>query len=79
MIPIKDLLNKIKWDKKEHPEEYSMYYLDRISENLIKVDFNQIKRVEGNFMILEREGEEVSVPLHRIREVKKKGAVVWKR
>lgn len=79
MISIKDLLNKIKWDRNEQPEDYSIYYLDRISEKLIKVDFNQIKRVEGNFMILEKEGEEVNVPLHRIREVMKKGRVVWKR
>ena len=79
MIPIKDLLNKIKWDKNEHAEDYSIYYLDRISEKLIKVDFNQIKRVEGNFMVLEKEEEEVSVPLHRIKRVTRRGFVVWKR
>ncbi len=79
MIPIKDLLNKIKWDGSEHPEDYSIYYLDRIAEKLIKVDFNQINRIEGNFMVIDKHGEEVEIPLHRIREVRKKGNVIWKR
>ena len=79
MTPIKDLLNKIKWDKAENPADYSAHYLDRISEKLIKIDFNQIKRVEGTFLVLYRGEEEVNVPLHRIREVRKKGDIVWKR
>ncbi|MBI2124353.1 DUF504 domain-containing protein [Candidatus Pacearchaeota archaeon] len=28
MLPIRHLLNKIKWDKRENPEEYAIYYLD---------------------------------------------------
>ena len=41
MQPIKDLLNKIKWDKREKLEQYSIYYYDRISRELIKIDYAQ--------------------------------------
>ena len=79
MQPIIDLLNKIKWDKREKPEDYEIYYLDRVSNELIGVPFELIKRIEGNFMVIDRHSEEVEIPLHRIRQIKKKGVVVWKR
>ncbi len=79
MQPITDLLNKIKWDKREKPEDYEIFYLDRVNRKLVKIPFKSIKRIEGSFMVIARNDEEVEIPLHRIRQVKKKGAVVWKR
>jgi uncharacterized protein (UPF0248 family) len=77
MIPIKDLINKIKWDKRESPKDYSLIYIDLGKKK--ELAYKDIKKLEGNFMIIERNGEETEIPLHRIREVKKKGKVVWKR
>lgn len=79
MIPILDLLNKIKWDKREKPKEYSIFYFDRILKNLIEIKFEDIKKIEGNFMILERNGEEANIPLHRVREVRRLGRLIWTR
>jgi len=79
MQPIKNLLNKIKWDKRENPEHYSIHYFDRISRKLIKLDYIDIKRFEDNFIIIERNIEEVNIPMHRIREVRKNNEIVWKR
>ena len=79
MISTKELINKIKYDKRENPEDYMLYYYDRIEDKLKELKYTEIKRLEGNFMIVERDGEEVNIPLHRIKEVKKKGIVVWKR
>ncbi len=74
---ILDLLNKVKWDKNENPEDYSIAYFDRVSSKNREIRFNDIKSIEGNFMIV---GEEEShIPLHRIREVKKKGTIIWQR
>ena len=61
MIPIQDLLNKIKWDKRENPEEYSIFYFDRIKKDLIKIPYTNIKRLEGSFMVLDNE-EETNIP-----------------
>ena len=77
MISIKNLINKIKWDKRENPADYSLIYIDLGKRK--ELPYTEIKRLEGNFMIIEKQGEEVEIPLHRIREVKKKGKIVWKR
>lgn len=78
MIPIKNLLNKIKWDKMENPEDYKIFYLDRILNKLISLPYIKIKRIEGSFMVLDNE-EESNIPLHRIRKVTKQNVVVWER
>jgi len=74
---ILDLLNKIKWDKNEKPEDYSIVYFDRVSSRNMEIRFNDIKSIEGSFMVV---GEEESqIPLHRIKQVKKKGIIIWQR
>ena len=78
MIPIKDLLNKIRWSKEENPKDYSIGYWDNIDKKLVFISFNEIKKIEGNFLLLDRE-EETYIPVHRIKEVKKKDKIVWKR
>ena len=79
MQPIKSLLNKIKWDKREAPEKYSIFYFEQISKKLIKVDYIDIKRLEGSFIIVEKNNEGVNIPMHRIKEVRKNNIAVWKR
>ena len=78
MIPIQDLLNKIKWDKRENPKEYIIFYYDRILKKLIPIPYTKIKKLEGSFMVLDNE-EESNIPLHRIRKVAKNNVVVWER
>ncbi len=78
MIPIQDLLNKIKWDKRESPEQNSIFYFDRILNKLVSIPYNNIKRLEGSFMVLDNE-EETNIPLHRIKKVTKKDDVIWER
>ncbi|MEM4230880.1 MAG: DUF504 domain-containing protein [Candidatus Pacearchaeota archaeon] len=77
MQPIKDLINKIKWDKREDPKDYSLVYIDLGKKK--EMAYTEIKRLEGNFMIIEKDGKEVDIPLHRIREIRKKEKIVWKR
>lgn len=75
---IKDLLNKIQWDKNENPADYTIHYEDRILKTLLQVKADDVES-EGNFMKVRQAGEEIEIPLHRIREVRKLGQVVWKR
>ncbi|MDP6139425.1 MAG: DUF504 domain-containing protein [Candidatus Woesearchaeota archaeon] len=78
MQPIQNLLNKIKWDKRENPEQYSIFYYDRIIKKLIEIPYTKIKRIEGSFMVLNNE-EESNIPLHRIKKVAKNNIIVWER
>jgi len=77
MKPAQDALNQIKWDKKLKPEEYTVEYLD--FGKLTKIQYTTIKKVEGLFMIIEKNGEETSIPLHRIRIIRQKGEIIWQR
>ena len=79
MISIKDLLNKIKWDKSLDPDEFLIGYEDRIENTIIEIPYSAIKKVEKNFIVIEKDLEEVDIPLHRIRVVKQKGKIIWKR
>lgn len=78
MMPIKDLLNKIKWDERETESEYEIGYFDRIANKLIFVDLMEVE-VRDGVLIDWIDDREVTIPFHRIKEVKKKGVVVWKR
>lgn len=79
MQTIKELLNKIKWDKNETPESYVLYYEDRIEKQLKPIKFKDVKRVEDNFLVLENDLEETYIPLHRVKKVKTNGKTVWMR
>ncbi len=75
MIPIRDLLNQIKWSKKENSKDYKIVYLDRILQQEVKVKFTSISKIEHNFMII----DEASIPLHRVTKVLKKDKLIWER
>jgi len=74
MITIKNVLNKIKWDKREKIENYSLEYLDRIENKNVELKFRDIK-LNGDYVVF---GEK-SIPLHRIRKVKRNGKIIWYR
>ncbi len=78
MTPIQHLLNKIKWDKRENPSDYAIFYHDRILNKLIRIPYTKIKKLEGSFMVLDNE-EETNIPLHRIKKVMKNNIIVWER
>lgn len=70
----KDVLNRIKWDKRLNPADFDIYYLDRITKKLERMKFTDIK-FEGDFFCI---GESF-VPMHRIRKITSKGEIVWSR
>tara|TARA_Y100000034_G_C6797301_1_gene357479 strand:- start:250 stop:495 length:246 start_codon:yes stop_codon:yes gene_type:complete len=79
MEPIRDFINRIKWDERENVDEYTFGYLDRIQNKLIFISYYDILRIEDNFMIIQGEFEEVNIPLHRIKKVLKNDECIWER
>lgn len=79
MKPIQDLLNKLKWDTSEHPEEYTFFYFDRVEKILKELRYKEILKIEEGFLYLLKNGEEVAIPLHRIKKVIKNNVVIWER
>ena len=76
---ILDLLNKIKWYPNENEDDFSIVFEDKVNKSNREVPYNNIKRIEGTFFIIDQHGEEINIPSHRIREVRKKGKAIWKR
>jgi len=79
MIYIRDLLNKIKWDPNEHPKDYTILYYDRIKKANKKLKFDYIKEIDSIFILVEVDDKKINLPIHRIREVRKDGKLIWKR
>ena len=67
-----DAINKIKWDSHLNSDDFSILYLDRTAGKLKQINFIDI-RIEGDFMKI----DDSMIPMHRIREIKYKGKVVW--
>jgi len=68
----KDVINRIRWDTKLNTQDFSIRYLDRMKNTLAEVPYTAIT-IDGDFF----KHEESQIPMHRIREIRYKGEVVW--
>ena len=78
MITCEEFLNKIKWDPKEKIEDYSLCYFDRVSVKLDEIMLKDVEIKDGLIKAIIDE-KKVSIPLHRVRIIRKKGKNVWQR
>ena len=82
MQTIRELLNKIRWDKKENPKEYTIGYLDRVKNRIIKLpldELEELKTADFSFTIYDEQGHSHQIPFHRIKRVWKKNVLVRER
>ena len=82
MIPIHELLNRIRWDDEFAKGEFVLGYYDRIENRIIKIPLREIyfeSRDHFAFQVYDDEDELHNVPLHRVREVYKDGELIWHR
>lgn len=82
MIPVQDILNRIKWDKRYGKGRFDIGYYDRILDKIIIVPFKEIHFVQENHFLFEIEDNEATIhtiPYHRVREIYKNGQLIWKR
>lgn len=82
MIPIQDLLNRIRWDEEFGRAEFRIGYYDRIEHGIVLkalADIKFPKDSHGVFEWEDSEGETHTVPLHRIKAVYRNGELIWRR
>ena len=82
MIPIHELLNRIRWDREFGQGEFVIGYYDRVDDAIIRVPLGEVYFSPDDhfsFEITDAEGEARSIPLHRVREVYKDGKLIWHR
>ncbi len=82
MIPIQQLLSRIRWDKEFGTAYFEIGYLDHAAKKIIRIPFAKIDFVEGNpfsFQLEDELGEMQAIPFHRVRQVFRDGILIWNR
>jgi len=82
MIPIHELLNRIRWDEEFGKGDFRIGYYDRVEDTILVVPLSRVLWRRGDHFsvrIVDAEGCFHLVPLHRIREVYRNGECIWKR
>jgi uncharacterized protein (UPF0248 family) len=82
MIPIQDLLHRIQWDPALRGSVFEIGYVDRVAERIVHVPFGAVRVRAGAraaMTVIDSEGAVRRIPLHRVREVRRDGAIIWRR
>jgi uncharacterized protein (UPF0248 family) len=82
MIPIQELLSRIRWDSEFGRGKFIVGYYDRVDDKIIKVPLARIvfeTESPSAFEAIEADGSVHSVPYHRVREVYRDGELIWRR
>ena len=82
MVPIHELLNRIRWDPEFGRGHFEIGYHDRHEAVLQRVALQAVSFPEGDrhtFEVVDEAGQVRRIPFHRVREVVKDGHVIWQR
>jgi uncharacterized protein (UPF0248 family) len=82
VIPIQDLLHRIRWDPVFGQGRFDLAYVDHESAALVRVPFDAVRFDAGEpfgFEAVGPDGIERFVPFHRVREVYRDGMLIWQR
>jgi uncharacterized protein (UPF0248 family) len=82
MLPIHELLSRIRWDESYGNAEFTIGYYDRVEGRVLRVSFRELHFPENDhfsFQLINANGEIHNVPYHRVREVFRNGELIWHR
>lgn len=81
METIQQLLDRIHWDEEFGKGDFLIGIYDRVEDAIEYLPLNRLQFEKGNHFsfTLIMDEEEIMIPFHRIREVRKNGETIWKR
>ena len=82
MQPIQELLSRIRWDESFGDASFTLGYYDRVEDRIIPVAFKEVwfePDDHFDFYLLDEDGEEHRIPLHRVKQVFRNGDLIWHR
>jgi len=82
MVPLHELLARIRWDEGFAAAHFEIAYLDHVEKRLIRIDLGEMRpdpESHSMFCILDRDGDLLSVPYHRVKQVFRNGELIWQR
>ena len=81
--PLKNILNRLRWDPRENAENYLITYRHRGAPNDVKqISASEIVTLGKSYFTLNEETEdETTIPFHRILEIRnlKNDATLWRK
>ena len=82
MMPIHELLSRIRWDREFARGSFQLGYYDRAEARVILVPFAGVSFPADSpkaFEIADAEGQAHRIPFHRVREVYRDSQLIWHR
>jgi len=82
MLPIHQLLSRLRWDPRYRQGHYALGYYDRLQRRIVVVPFEVIRFPVDRkelFEIWDEEGTLHRIPFHRVRTVYRDGRLLWER
>lgn len=81
METIRELLSRIRWDEEFGRGTFEVGIYDRVDDAVEFHSLEELHMETGNHFsfTLVVEGEVLTIPFHRIREVRKNGQTIWRR
>src|SRR5689334_13866062 len=81
MITIRELLNRIRWDRAYGRGDFAIGYFDRFEQRIVVVPLGEVRLQPDNdtLVLKDTAGEPLSIPLHRVYEVYRDGVLIWHR
>lgn len=82
MTPVHEIFSRIRWDREYAAADFQVGYYDRMRNAIIRVPFDALHFDPADhfaFQVLDEEGESHTVPLHRVREIRRNGELIWQR
>jgi uncharacterized protein (UPF0248 family) len=82
MIPIHELLNRIRWDSEFAKGDFELGYYDRMANRVIVVPLKEVTfptESPSTFELMDAEGQVHRIPFHRVREVYRNSQRIWRR
>lgn len=82
MIPIHELLSRIRWDPEFGKGRFEIGYYDRVEGRIILVPMQELHFQADehlSFQLVDEDGVTHTIPLHRIKQVYRNGELIWHR
>jgi len=80
--PLKNILNRLRWDAREEPDNYVITYRHRgAPDDVMRIRASRIARLGKSYFTIEGESdaEETLIPFHRVLEVRNLAdqSIIW--
>jgi uncharacterized protein (UPF0248 family) len=80
--PLKNILNRLRWDERENPEDYVITYRHRGAPGDAKqINASKIRTLGKSYFTIQEDspGEESLIPFHRILEIRntRDDSILW--